>query len=98
MKNADGTQGPHWSLEQAKDILVRHGLKLVPHQFWAGMNAAYSDLCAFFKKYNLDTDDTYLDFTRVFWFRDEDAAVVDKLKAYYEAVVNQESENPLTEN
>lgn len=86
MQNEDGTTGPHWSLEEATGILQAHGLTLEPYTFWAAMNASYSDLCAFFKKYNIDAADAYLDYTMTFWFKDQDA-VKDKVGAYYEAVV-----------
>lgn len=86
MQNEDGTTGPHWSLEQTKEVIQAHGIEIDPYPFWAALNASYSDLCAFFKKYNIDAADAYLDYTMTFWFKDQDA-VKDKVGAYYDAVV-----------
>lgn len=86
MENEDGTHGPHWTLEQVKNVMELHGITCDPYKFWAAMNASYSDLCAFFKKYNINTLDAYVDYTREFWFKDKDA-VEDKVGAYYAGVV-----------
>lgn len=86
MENEDGTHGPHWTLEQVKNVMELHGITCDPHKFWAAMNASYSDLCGFFKKYNINTLDAYIDYTRDFWFKDKDA-VEDKVGAYYSSVV-----------
>lgn len=86
MQNADGSTGPHWSLENAGEIMQKYGLSYSLYEFWAAINASYSDLCTFFKKYNIDALDTYIDYVKTFWFEDKDA-VADRLGAYYKAVV-----------
>lgn len=93
MTNADGTTGPHFTKEQAKQIQEKKGMQDIdPVAFWVALNASYSDLCAFFKKYGINTIDAYADFTKAFWFEDEDAVGsgegnAEKLAAYFHAVV-----------
>lgn len=86
MENRDGTTGPHFSWAKAQEIMQQHGIDYDSVKFWVALNATYSDMCAFFKKYNINTIDTYVDHTLDFWFRDQDA-VEDKLAAYYTYVV-----------
>lgn len=86
MKNEDGTTGAHWTMEQTEQVRKQHGLECDPVEFWVAMNAAYSDLCKFAKKYNTNTVNYYVDFVKSFWFNDQDA-VPNKLAAYYEGVV-----------
>lgn len=93
--NSDGSSGPHFSKEQAKQAQQKVGLKEIPEEaFWAALNAVYSDTCEFFVKRNLNNIDTYAEFAKVFWFEDDDAVGgnedepnTQKLAAYYTAVV-----------
>lgn len=93
MTNADGTKGPHWTKEETKKLQEKKGMtEIDPCAFWAAANAAYSDMCKFFKKYGIDTADAYADYVKTFWFEDEDAVGggkgnTEKLAAYYTAVV-----------
>lgn len=82
MENADGTAGPHWTLDQAKQIMAQKNVGGNPWKFWTALNATYSDLCEVFKKHGISNLDAYVDFARAFWLEDEDA-VPDKLAAYY---------------
>jgi len=86
MMNADGTTGPHWTLDKTKQIQAQRKIGGSPLTFYAALNATYSDLCEFFKKYGISTMDAYVDFVKAFWLNDEDA-VADKVGAYYRAVV-----------
>ena len=45
MVNADGTKGPHWTLEQVKQIMAQRNIPGDPAQFWAAINMIYSDYC-----------------------------------------------------
>ena len=38
MVNADGTKGPHWTLEQVKQIMAQRNIPGDPAQFWAAIN------------------------------------------------------------
>lgn len=86
MKNADGTQGPHWDMNQAKQIMSQRGIECDPTDFWAAINMIYSDYCGVAKKYNLgDKIDFYAELARA--FLDDQDAQPDKLARYYEFVV-----------
>lgn len=87
MQNEDGTTGPHWSMDQIKQVMAQKGIEEDPLKFYLAMNATYSDLCKVFKKYGIGNKiDTYIDFAKAFWLNDVDA-VPNKLAAYYENVV-----------
>lgn len=85
MENEDGTKGPHWSFEQAKQIVEQRGINFDPYVFWAVLNAVYSDDVKIAKKHNINTMDYYID-RALSWLKDKDA-VKDKAAAYYEYVV-----------
>lgn len=82
LENEDGTRGPHWTLEQAKQVMAQKEISGSPIEFWIALNATYSDLCKMFKKYGINTVDAYVDFAKTFWMDDKDA-VPDKLAAYF---------------
>lgn len=86
LHNADGTKGPYWSFESAKQLMAQKGLKYDPVRFWAALNAVYSNLCAVAKKHGQNNVDYYIDAAVANWLEDEDA-VDDKLAAYYAHVV-----------
>lgn len=85
MQNADGTKGPHWTMEQTTDAMKKHGVNLDPVEFWAVMNSLYSDYCEALKKNNASTMETYVCLAKA-WIEDGDA-VPDKAAAYYTYVV-----------
>lgn len=85
MKNEDGTKGPHWTIEQVKQVMAQKGIKGEPYEFYAVLNMIYSDYCAVLKKHRVNNLDVYVDLACA-WLMDEDA-VSDKSYAYYENVV-----------
>ena len=85
MKNEDGTKGPHWTMEQTEQVRKQHGLECDPVEFWAILHAVYSDYSKVFKKYGMDQPEIYASVAKA-WLEDEDA-VEDKAKAYFEHVV-----------
>jgi hypothetical protein len=85
MHNEDGSTGAHWTMEQVKPIMQQKGVDAEPEEFWAVMNALYSDYCKVAKKHNVSTVDFYADMAKA-WLEDKDA-VEDKAAAYYEYVV-----------
>lgn len=86
MENEDGTTGPHWSMESVQQELAKRGMHCSNlAEFWAVMNAIYSDDCAVAKKHNVNTMDYYIDRAKA-WLHDKDA-VKDKAAAYYHYVV-----------
>lgn len=86
MENADGSTGAHWTKEQTNKIMQQKGIEHDPIEFWAAMNATYSDFCKVSAKYGVDNIDYYVDLACAFWLKDKDA-VQDKLSTYYEYVV-----------
>ena len=87
MKNEDGTKGPHWKMEQVKQLMAQKGLQYDPVSLWVALNMMYSDYCAVLKKHGVNTMDMYLDLACAF-LNDSDAGAEDKLAAYYQYVVN----------
>lgn len=86
MKNADGSTGGHWTMEQTNDLMQRCGMRCNPVKFWVAMNAVYSDLSEVAERHGVGNDEFYADMAKSFWLCDKDA-VEDKLAAYYENVV-----------
>ena len=85
MHNEDGTKGPHWTMDQVKQVMSQRGIKLDPVVFWAILNSIYSDYCAVIKKHGVNNIDFYVDMASA-WINDKDA-VKDKAGAYFEYVV-----------
>ena len=86
MQNEDGTSGPHWTLEQAKQIMAQRKIGLDPVQFWVTLNMIYSDFSPVAKKHGLGGSlEFYTDMAKAF-LTDKDAKP-NKLSRYYEAIV-----------
>lgn len=81
LSNEDGTTGPHWTYDQAEQIVQQHSLSFDPCEFWAVINMIYSDDVAVAKKHGVNKPDYYIDRAKA-WLTDKDA-VPDKLAAYY---------------
>lgn len=90
MQNADGTTGPHWTMEQTNKVMAQKQIGGSPWAFWLALNATYSDMCKVFQKYGINNMDAYVDFAKAFWLEDRDAVGgggSEKLAAYYDSVV-----------
>lgn len=86
MKNEDGTTGPHWTLEQAKQIMAQRNVSFNPNEFWVALNVIYSDFSPVAKKHGLGGSlDFYVDMAKAF-LNDKDAAP-NKLYNYYYHIV-----------
>lgn len=85
MKNEDGTSGPHWTQEKAKEIMEQHNMHCDPLEFWVALNAMYSDYFKVAKKNNVNTVDFYVDMAEA--FLDDEDAMPGKPARYYEYVV-----------
>lgn len=85
MENADGTKGPHWSVDQVKQVAAQKNISEDPLDFWVAINMMYSDYCVMAKKHNVNTVDFYVDMAKA--FLDDKDAKPDKLGRYYHAVV-----------
>lgn len=86
MESADGSRGPHWSMDQVKQVMAQHGVSEDPWEFFAAINAMYSDYSAVLKKYGLgDKLAVYVDLAKA--FIDDPDAQPDKLARYFQYIV-----------
>lgn len=85
MRNTDGSIGQHWSFDQAKQLMTQKKIDCDPVQFYAALNAVYSDFYAVAKKHGVSNIEFFADLAKA-WLDDQDA-VPDKLSAYYAHVV-----------
>lgn len=80
--------GGKWTMEQVKPIAQKYGVPTEGerfYEFWAVMNALYSDYYAVAKKYNTLSADFFADMAMAF-ISDKDA-VENKSMMYYECIV-----------
>ena len=88
---SDDPTSPHggkWSMEQIMPVAIKYGVPTEGErflEFWVTMNAMYSDYYLVAKKHNVLTPDFFADLTMAF-INDKDA-VKNKVKAYYEHIV-----------
>lgn len=85
MENEDGTRGPHWPMEQTKQVQAQKGIDCDPVQFWLAMNMVYSDYVKVAKKLGVNSVDFYACMAEAF-LNDKDAQP-DKLARYFKYVV-----------
>lgn len=85
LHNSDGTSGPHWTMEQVKQIAKQKGLSMEPVELYAVLNALYSDYDHVLKKHGISNIDVYVDLAKA-WIEDKDA-VPNKALMYYECIV-----------
>lgn len=85
MENVDGTKGPHWTMEQTKQVMAQNGIECDPLEFNIAINMMYSDYVAVAKKMGVDKTDFYAAMAKA--FLDDPDAGPDKLSHYYEYVV-----------
>lgn len=88
LKNEDGSSGPHWTMDQTKQVMTKRGFDCDPIEWWAAMNAVYSDYAKVAKKHNVNNIDFYADLAKA-WLYDTDA-VDGKAAAYYHFIAKQE--------
>lgn len=86
MDNEDGTHGPHWSMDQVRQLMAQRGITCPLPDFFAVLNAVYSDYVKVAKKHGVGGNmDYYVDMALA-WLDDKDA-VEDKAAAYYRYIV-----------
>lgn len=85
MVNADGTRGPHWTMEETEKLRKQHSLDCDPAEFWVVLNSLYSDYCEALRESGISTPEVYIRLAKA-WIWDKDA-VPDKAAAYYTYVV-----------
>ena len=80
--------GGKWTMDQVKPVATKYGIPTEGErfwEFWAVMNAMYSDYYPVAKKYNVLTPDFFADLAMAF-ISDKDA-VENKSTVYYECIV-----------
>lgn len=85
MQNEDGSKGPHWSMDQVEQIMNQKNVRCDPAEFYAILNAMYSDYSEVAQKHGVHKQDFYIDMAKAF-LMDKDA-VKDKAAAYYMYIV-----------
>lgn len=85
MQNADGTTGPHWSMDQTEQVRAQQNIDCDPIKFWITINMMYSDYCKVAEKLGTSTAEFYAGMARA--FLDDKDAQPDKLARYYEYIV-----------
>lgn len=84
MKNADGSVGAHWTMEQTEQFRTQRGIDCKPVDFWVTMNMMYSDYCKVAKQHNVCTAEFFSDMAKAF-LSDADA-MPNKVALYYKYV------------
>lgn len=69
---ADGGVGPHWTMEQTSQILQQRGWSFDRSEFYAVMNAVWSDYGKTAQRYGVDKTDFWADLAHD-WIADDDA-------------------------
>lgn len=85
MKNKDGSKGPHWKMDDVKRLMSQRKIQKDLYEFWAVLNAVYSDYYGVAKKHGVNTMDFYVDMACA-WLDDEDAHP-DKAAIYFHEIV-----------
>lgn len=85
MRNSDGTSGPHWTMEQSKQIMQQQKIDCDPVEFFVALNMMYSDYYKAAKTRNCSTVELYAAMAEA--FLDDKDAQPEKLSRYYEHIV-----------
>ena len=89
MKNADGTIGPHWTMEQTTAVAESMGTQatVVPHWAWGvTMNMMYSDYYDVAVRYGVNRPEFYADLAKAFLLDKDGPGPEKKLMEYYEHI------------
>lgn len=85
MQSEDGKPGPRWPMHEIERYAGNFGVQgeeIV--EFWAVINALYSDYCKVARKYGVDKVEFWADLAKAF-IRDKDAEP-GKVRLYYECI------------
>ena len=90
MKNADGSTGPHWTMEQTTAVAESMGIQapVVPRWAWGvTMNMMYSDYYPVAVEFGLNRPEFYAALAKAFLLDKDGPGPERKLMKYYEHVV-----------
>ncbi len=92
MKSEDGKTGARWPYQEIKQYAGNFGIQGEEQvtEFFAVMNALYSDYCKVAKKHGVDKVDFWADLAKAF-INDKDAAP-GKVRMYYECIAKKDEE------
>lgn len=86
LTNEDGSRGPHWTLEQAKQLQTQKNIDCDPVEFWAALNMIYSDYFKAAKKFGVGGNvDFYAEMAKA--FLDDKDAREDKMSRYFAYII-----------
>lgn len=88
--NDDGSAGAHWDMAQTTAAAENIGIKfehITCEEWYATMNAMYSDYSRVADKYGISTADFYADLAKAFLFDKDAPPPKQKLAAYYHCIV-----------
>lgn len=85
LHNEDGTKGPHWTMDQVKQVMSQRGIKGDVMEYWVILNSLYSDYCGVLKKHGANNMDVYTDLAKA-WIDDKDA-MEGKAARYFQYIV-----------
>lgn len=89
MQNADGTTGPHWTMEQTTAVAESMGIQEheIPHWAWGvAMNMMYSDYYDVAARYGVNRPEFYADLAKAFLLDKDGPGPEKKLMEYYEHI------------
>ena len=89
MQNADGTTGPHWTMEQTTAVAESMGIQapVVPRWAWGvTMNMMYSDYYPVAVEFGLNRPEFYAALAKAFLLDKDGPGPERKLMAYYEHI------------
>jgi hypothetical protein len=91
MQNADGTTGPHWTMDQTSAVADASGAgRDIPHWiFGVTMNMMYSDYYEVARKFGVNVPEFYAELARAFLMDKDGPEPEEKLCAYYRCIVKQ---------
>ena len=90
MQNADGSNGPHWTMEQTTAVAESMGIQapVVPRWAWGvAMNMMYSDYYPVAVEFGLNRPEFYAALAKAFLIDKDGPGPERKLMKYYEHVV-----------
>lgn len=87
MRNDDGTTGAHWTREQTESVRKSRGIDCDPETFWIAVNMMYSDYHNVMQKFGVDRAEVYAELAKAFLCDKDSKQGMDKLRAYWEYVV-----------
>ena len=90
MQNADGSTGPHWTMDQTSTVADASGAENdIPHWvFGVTMNMMYSDYYDVARKFGVNVPEFYAELARAFLMDKDGPGPEEKLCAYYRCIAH----------